>query len=77
MAEEYTLSLEAADVFQILDALESRAGIWSNTVEHARGTLVADGDTMIEAYRDEDEAVSILTHYQDIIKSINGQIEPQ
>lgn len=72
----YDLKLEAADVFQIMDALESRAVAYENTAE----TL--DGEYTGEFFVPEEcdsaaEASEIAQHFRDIITVLNTQIENQ
>ncbi len=74
----YGLSLCSADVFQILDALESRADSWESTARHLNG-MVENGDDfrIPEECSSADEAERITVHFRDIIATINGQVEKQ
>lgn len=72
MASVYMLKLPATDVFQILDALESRAESWKKTAAHYSGE--ENVGFPIEECRDKEEAESIAVHFRDIIEKIKTQI---
>jgi len=72
----YDLKLEAADVFQILDALESRAAAYENTAENLDGEYT--GEFFVPEECDNAiEANEIAQHFRDIITALNTQMEKQ
>ncbi len=74
MATIYNLKLSAVDVFQILDALNSRAESYQQTANFMAGQCGTNASLSIEECRDATEAIEIAQHYRDIIKSIEGQM---
>jgi len=74
MAMIYTLKLSSADVFQILDALYSRADSYQQTACFMAGQCDANETVFMEECRDAIEAQGIAEHYRDITKSIECQI---
>lgn len=74
MAINYSLKLSAEDVFQLLDALNSRAVSYQQTAE-AMGEKLDSNDLLItEECNDAMEAAEISLHFRDIIKAIERQI---
>lgn len=69
----YNLQLDQVDVFQILDALRSRAESWERTVQYFQNDETLDDFGLIEKCSDENEATEIATHYRDIISNIESQ----
>lgn len=69
----YDLHLNQADVFQILDALSSRAESWERTVQFFKNVEAIDDGGFIEECSDENEATEIASHYRDIISNIESQ----
>lgn len=74
----FTLSLSSADVFQILDAVDSRAEAWEYTARQLAGTTDPDDEFQIpeECHRPE-EAVQVAQHFRDIGRAVRRQIESQ
>lgn len=72
MASRITIKLDLADALQVLDALESRAEAWTETLRFAQGE---DVDSVVEEHKDAAEAEAILTHYRDIIRTIESQVK--
>lgn len=70
----YSLKLSSADVFQILDALNSRADSYQQTACFIAGQCEANKTIFIEECRDAIDAQEIAQHYRDITKSIECQI---
>jgi len=70
----YSLKLSSADVFQILDALTSRANSYQQTACFIAGQCEANETIFIEECRDAVDAQEIAQHYRDITKSIECQI---
>jgi hypothetical protein len=91
MTRTVTLTLEMADVFQTLDALESRAIAYEKTAALLNGSLkrrlnrIEDPEARATAYldelfcpeecRDAREAKEIARHFRDIIASISRQLD--
>lgn len=83
MPAAYNLTLEPADVFQILDALGSRAEAYERTAASLRGDSPAasagmdalDAFFVPEECRDDEEADEIARHFRDIIVTIERQLE--
>lgn len=72
---ELKLSLKSEDVFQVLDALESRAQAWEATYRYLSGdSQEEDAFTIIEECSNAEEAEAIAQHFRDIIDVINKQI---
>ena len=69
-----TITLEAPDVMQILDALGSRAQAWENTEAALNGDFESDEFFMPEECEDSSEAAEIAQHFRDIISTIENQI---
>jgi hypothetical protein len=74
MATIYTLKLSATDVFQIIDALNSRADAYQQTACYLSGDCEVNENIMIEECNGPLEAQEIARHFQDIIKTIEKQM---
>jgi hypothetical protein len=74
MAMIYTLKLSAADVFQIIDALNARADSYQQTACYLSDGCEANENIIIEQSNGPFEAQEIAIHFQDIIKTIEKQI---
>jgi hypothetical protein len=74
MATIYTLKLSAADVFQIIDALNSRADAYQQTACYLSDGCEVTENNMLEECSDSFEAQEIASHFQDIIKTIEKQM---
>jgi len=74
MATIYNLRLCAADVFQILDALNSRADIYQQTACFMAGQCETTETIFIEECRDAIEAQEIAQHFRDITNTIESQL---
>jgi hypothetical protein len=90
MTRTITVTLEVADILQILDALESRAEAYEKTAALIRGEYKmqedSDGDLELdsedssdrffvaEECRDASEAEEIAKHFRDIIASLGKQL---
>ena len=82
MARSYNLTLDPADVFQLLDALESRAEAWDKTFRVLRGEVMTFSDDLLDLFVPEEctssnEAKEIANHFRDIISTIHDQIHAQ
>ncbi len=90
MSRQVGITLDIFDVFQILDALESRAIAYEKTAALLNGTDYApkgDDDSeffpkdeldkffMPEECKDAYEAEAIAAHFRDIITALNKQTE--
>ena len=74
----FSLSLPSADVFQILDALDSRAESYEHTARHLAGTPDMDDEFYVpEECASTEESTAIAKHFRDVAASIRGQIERQ
>jgi hypothetical protein len=74
----FALELSSADVFQILDALDSRAEAWEYTSRQLSGTLNPDDEFRVpEECSDFSEAERIARHFRDIGVTLRSQIERQ
>ena len=74
MAKEITFRLEAQDVFQILDALDTRAESWENTEAVLNGTFESEDIFIPEECDDSEEAAEIAQHFREIISKMKAQI---
>ena len=74
MATIYSLKLSSADVFQIIDALNSRADSYQQTVCYLLGECAVNENIMAEECNDPFEAQEIARHFQYIIKTIEKQM---
>jgi len=74
MATTYTLKLSSKDVFQIIDALNSRADSYQQTACYLSGKNEVNENITIEECNGPVEAQEISGHFQDIIKTIEKQI---
>ena len=73
-----SLALPSVDVFQILDALDSRATSWEYTAGLLDGNLESDSEFRVPEECDSaEEAAKIAKHFRDIGMIIRKQIEPQ
>jgi hypothetical protein len=70
-----TLTLESADVLQILDALNDRAQAWENTEASLLGKFESEDLFIPEECDDPSEAAEIAQHFRDIISTIESQLE--
>jgi len=74
----FSLTLPSADVFQILDALDSRADSWGYTARHLAGNPDQDDELRVpEECDNADEAAGIAKHFRDVGATIRNQIEGQ
>jgi hypothetical protein len=74
--KKYRVELEANDLGQILDGLETRAEAWEKTaVCHRTGK--SPPDFVVEECSDEHEASGIARHYRSIVAKIRKQQEEQ
>ncbi len=75
MSKPFTIKLDPADVFQTLDALESRAEAYELTANFLEGEFDSEDPIIPEECRDVEEAEGIARHFRDIIEKIKAQIE--
>ncbi len=74
----FSLSLPSDDVFQMLEALDSRADSYEYTARHLAGLTDADDAFCVpEECSSTEEAAAIAKHFRDVAASIRGQIERQ
>lgn len=90
MPKAITIILEAADILQIINALESRADAYEKTATLMRGEYNVGSDSEIdsevgdedsldrffiaEECKDASEAEGIAKHFRDIVKSLERQL---
>ncbi len=73
MQQCYELKLAAADVLQILDALDTRAECYEKTARYLdKGAM--DEAFIIEEVTDAEEARGIAQHFRDVAAEISKQI---
>jgi hypothetical protein len=70
-----TLTLESADVLQILDALADRAQAWENTEASLLGKFESEDVFIPEECDEPSEAAEIAQHFRDIISTIEAQLK--
>lgn len=74
----FSLSLPSADVFQIIDALDSRAESYEYTARHLAGTQETNDVFCVpEECTSAEEAAGIAKHFRDVCISIRSQIARQ
>jgi len=74
----FSLSLPSADVFQIIDALDSRAESYEFTARHLAGTPDTDEEFRVpEECASAEEAAAIAKHFREVGASIRSQIDQQ
>lgn len=76
MKHKYSIDLNWFDLQQILDALESRAAVWENTLAYARGEKTV-ADLEIVEYRDDSEPIAVVGHYRQLMGHIAEQMARQ
>ena len=72
-----TLTLESADVLQILDALADRAQAWENTETALLGKFESEDVFIPEECDEPSEAAEIAQHFREIISAIKAQLNNQ
>lgn len=77
MGKTYTIHLEANDLGQLLEGLQSRSESWHNTVEYFESSYNPRTDSIIEECTDAEEARAIADHYDRIIATIKTQMKVQ
>lgn len=78
MRKPYTIQLDALDLGQMLDGLETRAESWERTADYLRTErMPEDASFLIEECSGVEEADSIACHYRSIIAKIRKQQEEQ
>ena len=74
MGKMFTLNLKAVDVWQLLDALDTRAQCYEKTAQYLEeGEL--EEPFIIEEVDDADEARGIAAHFRDVQAEIKRQME--
>ncbi len=74
MAMTHTLKLCSTDIFQIIDALNSRADAYQQTACVLSDECKVNEKIVFEDCSDPFEAKEIAKHYRDIAESIENQI---
>jgi len=73
MAIMHSLKLCSTDIFQIIDALNSRAETFQQTALFLSDACEVNENIVFEDCSDPFEAREIAKHYRDIAKSIENQ----
>jgi len=73
--KSFTITLDSIDIGQLLDGLLDRAASWRRTADYLEGGK-SEG-LVIEECSDAEEAANIASHFEDLVKSIQNQIEAQ
>lgn len=74
MSQIITLTLEAVDIFQVLDALNDRAQSWEKTEAALNGEFDSEDFFVPEECNDASEAADIAQHFRDIVTNITTQL---
>ncbi len=74
MAMRHTLKLCSTDIFQIIDALNSRAEAYQQTARVLSDECEVNGKIVFEDCSDPFEVKAIAKHYRDIAESIENRI---
>lgn len=77
MGKTFRITIEAIDLFQLLDGLRIRAEAWHNTAKYLETGEFPDEFFLCEECRDADEATQIAKHYDKIIASLERQAAEQ
>lgn len=77
MGKTYTIRLEANDLGQLLEGLQSRAKAWRNTAEYMESGYSSRDDFIIEECTGNEEARAVAHHYDRVIATIEMQINAQ
>jgi len=76
MRKIYTLRLDSNDIGQILDGLRCRADSWRETAGYLESVHATRDDFIAEECSNADEARSIASIYERIIREIEMQLQP-
>lgn len=68
--KEYIIRLNAFDLGQLLDGLETRAHAWRNTAAYLTTGEVPTEDFTAEECNDAEEAERLAAHYEQIIENL-------
>lgn len=74
MSTIYSVQLKAEDIFQIIDALNSRAFAYDETARYLRGELTEDEFFIAEDCHEPDDAAKIANHFRDIVRTLENQV---
>jgi hypothetical protein len=77
MAKKFNITLDSADISQLLDGLRARAKAWRQTAEFLNTGYVADESFVSEECNASEEATLIASHYAKIISQIGLQVAKQ
>ena len=77
MGTTYTIRLTAIDLGQLLDGLRTRSDAWHGTADYLENGSAAPSDFVIEECDDNEEARRIAEHFDQIISTIETQIDTQ
>ena len=73
MGKTVSITLDAADLLQIIDGLSDRADAWERTAAYLQGDDQADALFIAEECSDSEEAAKIAHHYRDIVSKLEKQ----
>lgn len=76
MGTLHTLKLDSYDIGQIIDGLRCRADSWRETADYLESGHTSRDDFVAEECSDADEAKSIASHYERIIRELETQLHP-
>ncbi|MCU0792354.1 MAG: hypothetical protein MUE42_05790 [Opitutaceae bacterium] len=71
-----TLKLDSNDIGQIIDGLRWRADSWRETADYLESGHASRNDFAAEECSDAEEARSIASHYERIIREVATQLHP-
>lgn len=74
MKSKYTVTLSSVNIFQTIDALNSRAESYEQTARYLMGDHELNKHIIIEECSDHCEAQAIANHFREIIRKIEYQI---
>lgn len=75
MNRTVSITLETADLLQVVDAINERAEVWEKTTEFLLGELDTSHDFFIaEECSDSFEAAEIAQHFRNIASNIEAQL---
>lgn len=74
MTTNHTITLSSIDIFQILDALNSRADSYKQTARYLSGEAEENENLFLEKCNDSFEAQEIANHFRNITKTIENQL---
>ena len=74
MKSTYTVTLSSVDIFQTIDALNSRAESYEQTARYLTGYHELNKHIIIEECSDHLEAQAIANHFREIINKLQSGV---